>query len=171
MSFLTQELLRELIEYSPDTGVFVWRRRDGARPEWNNRYAGHVAGYFRPDGYVILSFYKQRYLAHRVAWLYVHGHWPADEIDHADGDPSNNRLANLREATAQQNNRNRAPNRTTGSGIKGVGWYRVTKRWMAQIKVNRKKIWLGYHVRFEDAVAARRAAEARYFGEFVRSAA
>ena len=90
---LTAELARDVMDYDPDTGVFRWKASRGARR------AGAVAGHLASIGYWYIQVDGRHYLAHRLAWLITNGAFPADQIDHIDGDRANNRLANFREAT------------------------------------------------------------------------
>src|SRR5688572_25778345 len=133
--FVTPERLRELLDYCPDTGVFVWTERAYSR--FRGRRAGTIA-----KGYVIIRVDGVAYFAHRLAWLHVHGRWPVAFIDHINGVKSDNRIANLREATYQQNARNSKSR--AASGLKGV--YRRTSnrdRWYAEIRIDGKTRCLG----------------------------
>lgn len=99
---LTQDILRSLLHYDPHTGVFTWLVDSGAR-----KVAGKVAGTLGvKHPCVYISIKRKKYLAHRLAWLYVHGVWPASQLDHIDGNPANNALVNLREANNAQNQQN-----------------------------------------------------------------
>lgn len=89
-------------------------------------------------------------------------------IDHRDGDRLNNQCGNLRPATKRQNGSNRKIHRNNSSGVSGVNWHKRIGKWQAQIRVNWERVYLGYFTNFEDAVAARKAAEKMYFGEFAR---
>jgi hypothetical protein len=100
-SELTQDELRRILHYSKRTGVFTWLVDSGAR-----KCAGLEAGTLSTMNRVYISIKRKKYLAHRLAWFYVYGVWPAAHVDHKDGDPTNNRLSNLREATAAQNQQN-----------------------------------------------------------------
>lgn len=101
MDTLTQERLKELLDYDPDTGIFVWK----TRPSQNVK-AGDIAGCKHSFGYVIICIRGTLYLAHRLAWLYVYGKWPENKIDHIDHDPGNTRIANLRDVTHSINMQN-----------------------------------------------------------------
>lgn len=114
MSELTQEYLKLLFVYDPETGNFI---HNPARPRetfktrrgfnvWRGQHAGRLAGCAREDGYIILWCNNRLYLAHRMAWLYAYGEMPEEEIDHIDGDPSNNSIKNLRKASHAQNCKN-----------------------------------------------------------------
>lgn len=161
---LSRERVGELLSYDPEAGVFTWKE---GRP--NQVSAGDTAGYTRRDGYMILVVDRKCYLAHRVAWLLAHGKWPAAMIDHIDGNPANNRLSNLREATCAQNMMNMALSPKNTSGVKGVSWDTKYKKYQAYITVAHRKKSLGYFVEKRDAMNARREAEAHYFGEYARA--
>lgn len=134
---LTAEHIRELLTYDPDTGIFRWRV---AR---NNRIkAGSIAGSFkRATGYVEIHIDNKCYLAHRLAWFYMAGEWPADDIDHRNLAKDDNRWSNLRPATQSQNNANRRVMGNSKTGIKGVT--KTRDRYRAQITVNGKRKYLG----------------------------
>jgi hypothetical protein len=95
---LTAEYLRQLLSYDPDTGLFRWRVQLGFRGK-----VGAVAGTTHSKGYRQIRIDGRIYRAHRLAWLYIHGEWPSGGLDHIDGNPANNAIANLRPATQQQN--------------------------------------------------------------------
>lgn len=155
--------LLELLDYSPDTGVFT--RKIGSR----NRRAGSVAG-SNSHGYREIKLDRKKYLAHRLAWFYVHGSWPKCLIDHIDMDRSNNRISNLREATHSTNKANRPRPANNKSGIKGVSFYKPTQKWQASICRQYKQTHLGFFESKESAAEAYRAAAGRLFGEFARVA-
>lgn len=160
---LTLARLRELLAYDPETGVFTWRVNRGAKR------AGDVAGNKNCVlGYVLIGIDYRTYLAHRLAWLYMTGEWPADEVDHWDLDGANNRWVNLREATKGENGANRPAPANNTSGYKGVYWHARAGRWMAQIMKNQRSLYLGLHDTREEAAAAYLAAASKEFGEFAR---
>lgn len=159
------ERVRAAFDYNPETGALTWRVRERAEfPSkrghsiWNARYPGREAGHSRRDGYKIVRFNGQRYLAHRLAWLIVHGGWPAF-IDHIDGDTGNNKLSNLRDVSISENGQNTKRSVRNTSGVIGVRWCGRDERWRAEITVAGKQHYLGDFVDFDDAVSARRAAE------------
>lgn len=160
------ELLRKLLEYDGNTGLFRWKARSpdmfgGSTAHcnrWNGRLAGKAAGMLRSDGYVSIAVYNQKYLAHRLAWSLHHGFEPI-EIDHINGDRADNRLVNLREVTRTENNMNSALQSNNVSGMPGVTWDNQTKRWRATIKQNSKTIDLGRWDTIYEAQAARKTAE------------
>lgn len=160
---LSRELLHELLDYDPITGLFKWRIKTNPRAR-----IGSVAGCTKPDGYRLIGIRKKDYYGHRLAWFYVHGVWPADEIDHINGNKDDNRICNLREATHQQNNRNKAVKKNTFSGVPGVSIYRPTGQWRARIFIDGREKSLGYYRTKDEAIAVRAEAEKRIFGEFAR---
>lgn len=166
---ITGDGARELLEYDPETGAFKWKRRDSrhfagtpgrtsshAAANWNARYAGKPALTAKTcDGYLHGNIHNRRVKAHRVAWLVVHGEWPDGQIDHINGDRSDNRISNLRVVSDAENKRNAKLYSTNKTGVPGVSWDRARGKWQAQCL--RKP--LGRFDTFEEAVAARREAE------------
>ena len=141
--------------YDPDTGKFfnqITRNNKGAS-------AGTEAGCIRSDGYVTISIDRTIYLAHRLAWLYVHGYMPENDLDHIDQDPSNNQISNLREVSRSCNAQNSGNPKDNTSGVKGIYWHKQVGKWHVQITTNRRKAYLGIYDDFDDAVCARLAAE------------
>ena len=149
----TQERLKELMHYDPETGVFTRRIDRG------NTRAGTVAGTTTSKGYGYVGVDGAQYMSHRLAYLYVYGEMPAGMLDHHDQDKGNNRISNLRPATATQNKLNTGVRAHNTSGYTGVSWRKETQKWLVQITVNRKTHNLGHFTSLEDAVAARKAAE------------
>jgi HNH endonuclease/AP2 domain len=159
---LTAERLREILDYHPESGIFYWRiaRRNGTR-------AGNIAGAKKAGGYIKISIDGRQHLAHRLAWLYVHGRWPAALIDHINGNPADNRIANLREASRSQNQANSGLRLGNRSGLKGIS-RKPYGTWSAQIFYQGTKHYLGTFATPEEAHAAYREAARRLFGEFAR---
>jgi len=163
MVALTAEKLRELLSYDPDTGLFTWRKRTS-----NRVTAGSVAGHpCRRDGRLMIGIGGKVYLAHRLAWLHVHGTMPK-EIDHVDGDPTNNRLNNLRECSHAQNQKNLKRAKHNTSGFKGVHYHRGAGKWRARIQSDGKTKSLGLHQTPEAAHAAYCGAALELHGDFAR---
>lgn len=136
---ITADRVRELLHYDPATGEFSWRApRRGVRPG--------KTGNVRPDGYVRIGIDGVAYLAHRLAWLYVTGEWPAVEVDHIDGNPNNNKFANLRDVPADTNMQNmrKATRGNRSSGLLGVSYHARDRLWRARIYVDGRDRVLGY---------------------------
>jgi hypothetical protein len=166
---LTAETLRELLNYDLETGVFTWRvARSGTRGK--GAIAGSIQAGRRGYRSVRIKLCGGKHLAHRLAWLYVTGEWPSEQIDHINGDSLDNRFANLRTATNAENTRNRKVHATNKLGIAGVAWRESHQRYVARICKDGVPIHLGYFNTIEDAVNARLAAAARLHGEFTAGA-
>lgn len=161
--FIDLRSLRTRVTYNPDTGAMLWTAHNRA-----DRVAKEV-GWIRPDGYRVVCFGHRRgpVMLHRLIWFYVHGHWPADQIDHINGKRSDNRLCNLREATPAQNNVNRAAKH--GRLFKGVTQLK-SGRWQAQIRVSGKNMYLGTFLTAEEAGAVYAANAKLFFGSLARQA-
>lgn len=154
--------LEDVLRYEPDTGKFFWLV---ARPR--KIRAGDLAGYTNPFGYIEIRYNKRNYRAHRVAWYLHTGQDPRTlHIDHINGNPTDNRIANLRLATPSQNAKNMRKRENTTSTYKGVSWHKKGGKWQAQIRVDGLNIYLGYFATQLDAHLAYCAAAARLHGEF-----
>lgn len=178
------DLLRKLLRYDPESGKLYWLPRPlqmfaneghGGPSRiclsWNAKWAGKEAFTAKTDeGYCTGRILRKTYRAHRVAWALMHGCWPPEQIDHINGDKSDNRASNLREATNAENQRNRGPQANNTSGFKGVTYYRKGGRWQAQIKVDGRVNHIGYFDTPEAAYAAYCAANRERHGEFGRVA-
>jgi len=158
---LTQERLKEVLSYSPDSGVFVWiKNRFGVIV---GRVAGNVSG---NRGYRRIKIDGRLYLAHRLAWLYMHGEWPKDEIDHINISRDDNRICNLREATRLQNSRNKKLRSDNSTGMKGVYWHGQSKKWQASAGLDGKLIYLGLFDDYELADLVASEFRSKYHNEF-----
>lgn len=160
---LTVKELRDRLHYDPDTGEFTWvlsNRTDKI---------GKRAGTVLPVGYIQFALCGHKQYAHRLAWLYMTGSWPVDQLDHINGNKSDNRWCNLREATNAQNGANRGAQRNNRtSGLKGVFRDRRLRirPWVSYITRNRENYRLGRFDTAEEAHLAYRAAAARLHGDF-----
>lgn len=154
------ELLREKLNYDPETGVFTWRH---AGPRW---CAGDVATKRMSHGYLRISLGGSRYLAHRLAWLYVYGVWPRPGLDHINGTVDDNRIANLRLADQRQNSANTRLNRRNKTGRRGVFFDPERNLFCAQIRRNGKRTHLGRFRTMEEASAAYVEAATATFGPY-----
>lgn len=151
-SDLSAERLHEFVEYNQSSGVFTWRKRPHARSTCR---PGDVASGGATGGYMRLSIGRDRYLQHRLAWLYVYGAFPAGELDHINGIKSDNRICNLREVSRVVNCQNvRSAYKSSASGFLGASYNKGMKKWRACIRSGGKKILLGYFQAPEQAHAA-----------------
>lgn len=157
---LTTEYFRSVLHYDPATGVFTWKVRTSSRVK-----VGDVAGCPDGHGYLCIMVGSRLYRAHRLAWLYVYGNWPEDQIDHINRNRSDNRISNLRGVTNKQNLQNASKYSHNTSGHAGVSWYKRISKWQAKITHNQKDVHLGYFSVLEEAIAARKAAEKLYWAD------
>lgn len=171
----SQAYLRERFDYDPDTGVVTWRIRPPIHfknthdcAAWNTRFAGTPAGWLIAAGYLAVCLDYQALRLHRVIFKWMTGEDPLHEVDHIDGDPCNNRWANLRPATHAENGRNLRTRQDSRLRIKRI-WQHPNGRFRAKIMLNGKEIHLGYFPTAEAAKAAYDKAAAELFGEFHRS--
>lgn len=162
---ISRERLTEVLHYNPVTGIFTWKV---ARRPYK---AFRVAGYVGTLGYIMIGIDGRKYTAHRLAWLYMTGEWPA-QVDHVDMNKSNNAWANLRIGGYPENNANKAVRADSLSGIKGVYKYpdRKKRPWNAKIRFNNKQYNLGYFATKEEASDAYYEAAVRFYGEYARRA-
>lgn len=132
--------LRSALHYNEETGAFTWLVSTNGRIK-----VGDPAGSLNSKGYMTIGFKGKERKAHRMAWLWKYGVWPTGQIDHIDGDKSNNRIANLREVTNTENqqNRRRARRDNKSTGLIGSKLHRKTGKYMANIGVDGKRIYLG----------------------------
>ena len=135
---LTQEYLKSILDYNSDTGIFTWKVNKSKRAK-----VGNIAGW-EYNGYREIEINNKKYKAHRLAWLYVNGKIPKNLIDHIDGDRSNNKISNLREATHQENSENYKIPKTNKSGVKNVSWYKNLNKWVVSISIRKTKKTIGY---------------------------
>jgi hypothetical protein len=156
------EYLRQRLRYEPETGKLYWREHPNMPTHWNTRYAGTEAFTANFKGYRHGTFDYGRYLAHRVAWALHHGHWPDNTLDHVNHDPADNRIENLRQVSQSDNMKNMKRHRNNTSGTTGVFWHSRRRKWLVNIRAHGRTLHLGYFADKQDAVAARKAAEARY---------
>ena len=135
-NIVSADYLRSILAYDADTGVFTRLVSVSSRAK-----VGDVAG-CKSNGYIVIRVFGKSRYAHRLAWLYVYGQWPAGDIDHIDGCGTNNRIANLRDVTHSTNMQNliQATIRNT-NGFLGV--MRSRKQWEARILVDGKRRYLG----------------------------
>lgn len=166
----TPERVRQLLRYDPVTGKLFWRPRplsaftDGGHTaahtcaKWNARWADKEAFTARNRGYFVGAVDGVNLPAHRVAWAIYRGSWPSQFIDHINGNPSDNRIENLRDVSHSDNHRNSSRRSDNTSGVTGVYWATSKQKWAAYIRAD-KTLALGRFDTFAEAVAARKAAE------------
>lgn len=140
-SIITPELVRAELDYDPSTGVFLWQPKPRRR-----RRAGCV----RSDGYLMIRIQGVLHYAHRLAWCHAMGEWPADQIDHINGDPGDNRLSNLRAVDGRTN----SENKRTAASSSTHGFFGVQRNhngWQALIQSKGKRYCLGTYQTPEEA--------------------
>lgn len=150
---LTAKRLREVLWYSPEIGIFLWRA-----PTSNRVKVGKMAGRLsKKDGYIRISLEGKSYLAHRLAFLYMTGDWPSGEVDHRYWRPDDNRWKHIRDVTHSLNQAHKkTANRTSKSGVLCIHWDSVNQKWRLQTRIE-KKVVGGRFSRLSDAKAAYRA--------------
>lgn len=161
---LDRQTLKRLLHYSPESGLFTWLVKSNGRVR-----VGQTAGSPNSDGYIQIKIFRRLYGAHRLAWLYVYGYWPPQEIDHINGNVADNRIENLREANRHEQMWNRKRPVTNTSGFKGVSFYKRRDCWRANIANGGKLVHLGYFKTPEAAHEAYVAAAKAIRGDYVRS--
>jgi hypothetical protein len=147
---LTAQTLRELLHYDQDSGALTWRVNRPPRG-----FKGEVAGCVMRNGYRAISFGGKRQYAHRIAWVITYGCWPDAHIDHINGDPLDNRIANLRDVSATVNMQNlRSQPRGAETKLFGATFSKEKGCYLSRIKVYGKFVYLGRFTTAEDAHAA-----------------
>lgn len=147
---ISVEEVRRLLHYDPLTGIFTRRVTTGGR---YGARAGSVAGTLKADsGYILVSLHSVQYRAHRLAWLYMTGEWPAGEVDHWNAVRDDNRWTNLRDLSTQHNAQNkRRAQRNSKTGLLGASWNAKDRRFASRIMVDGRYLSLGYHATAEAA--------------------
>jgi hypothetical protein len=150
------ELLKELFDYDPLTGLLRWKKKLSPRS-----MPGAVAGTERKTGYIIISLNGQKYYAHRICWAIYYNEQldPGVEIDHKYGNRNDNRISELRKSTRSEQAYNTKLLNNNRSGHRGVFWNKYDERWAAKITVQGKQIRLGGFKTKEEAIEARLKAE------------
>ena len=161
---LTSEIVQELLDYNPETGVFTWRPRDGwwfetegSYKRWNTRFAGKPAGYVNTTaaGYPSrkIKLLGKLRSASRLAFL-ARGESPPARVGRANRDSLNNRWSNLAPCSQAENGRNQSMHRNNSSGVNGVYWHKATGKWVAQVGLNGKCRHLGMFDDIDEAATA-----------------
>lgn len=161
-----QDDLKKCLKYEIKTGEFKWIIRISKKVK-----VGDTAGTFDKKGYCRIAIKGIRYQAHRLAWLYIYGHFPKEYIDHIDGNPRNNRIENLRECTLAENSQNIRAHIDAFSKYVGVSWYKRYGKWRAKIQLNGKEKCLGYFDTEDQAFNAYKKEKSKLhtFNPYVRS--
>jgi hypothetical protein len=151
--------IKDILSYDMETGEFRWKINRGGFAK-----AGTMAGSIDTHGYRQIMLQRKLYLAHRLAWFYVTGEWPKYQIDHIDGDRTNNRFANLRDVIKITNvqNQKSAHSNNKSSGLLGVSWRADIGKWVAGIRISGKRKSLGHFTSKEEAHAAYITAKRKY---------
>jgi hypothetical protein len=161
MGNITVSELQRRFDYRDD-GVLVRKVRASNQP------AGTVAGSIANTGYVMISIDRRDYLAHRLVWLHFRGEWPDGDLDHINGIKHDNRIENLRLATKMQNMANIGRFSSNTSGAKGVHWLASKRKWQARIRIDGRRVHLGYFDTLTAAAKAYDEAALKHRGEFAR---
>lgn len=160
---LSREVVRELLDYDPETGVFTWRVRgkrwfdtDRNHQSWNAKNAGKRAGSikaYRKGGYLgrVIGIFGRLYNEHRIVWMWMTQDPMPEQIDHVNRNGTDNRWINLRDSSHSGNARNHSKRRDNSSGFTGVYWSKDTGKWRAGCRVDGEMNWLGLFSDIEDA--------------------
>lgn len=153
--------LHEILKYDPITGKLFWKMTRGGVS------IGEEAGWVdESSGYKRISIYGATKYAHVVAWELFHGEIPNGQVDHINGDKTDNRIANLRECSPAQNAQNRKNRVDNKSGVKGASWNASRRKWCARVTVNKKVFFLGFFSNITDAEKEIAKFRDRHHGEF-----
>lgn len=168
---INQSELKTLLHYNPYTGIFTWNTRsrsyfitDSTWKMWNTRFAGTIAGTTRVNikSYKIIQVKRQRYYIHRLAFLFMTGEFPTQQVDHINGDGTDNRWCNIRSVTSRENSKNSRLRSDNTSGCVGVSWFKSRNKWCVRIKHRGVYLSCGYFNNKEDAIRVRKLAEIEY---------
>ena len=144
-NYINQDALKARLKYEPSTGNFIWLKADGRRIK-----IGMIAGTSN-RGYITIQIDKIIYRAHRLAWLYMTGSYPANCIDHINGIRNDNRWKNLRDVTMSENQQNRLVSKNNKLGVLGIIFDKHRKKYRAAIAVNGKTTFIGRFNTIEEA--------------------
>lgn len=166
---ILQKEIKSRLSYDAESGIFRWKLRPISECKneryfkaWNKSFCGKVAGTLS-HGYVVITIDSKVYRAHWLAWIFVNGDCDIDQIDHINGNRSDNRISNLRMVNNKENSKNSSLGKNNKSGILGVSWDKKRAKWKSRIFNDGKEIHLGRFEDFFEACCARKSAE-RYYG-------
>lgn len=175
MTELTQEIVRELLDYDSETGILTWKERDvkwfndslkrtakHVAATWNTRYSNKEAAYIKGEGYYEIKVLGKGYKAHRIIWLWMTGSFPKEHIDHINHNRSDNRWINLRSVSLLDNMRNKKRQFNNKTGMSGVFYKESTKRYHVYFRIKGKHTFLGSFIDKEQAFEIRKEAEIKY---------
>lgn len=168
------DFLNQCFDYNEETGIIVWKYRpishfasQASQSRFNKLFAGNIAGSnlktHSGKTYIKIMINNINYSAHRIAWAIANGSCDEEmEIDHINGNGTDNKISNLRLVSNIENGKNRKLYKTNSSGVSGVVFRKDSKKWRATISINGKKINLGSFISMSDAIKARKLAENYY---------
>jgi hypothetical protein len=169
------QTIKECLKYNRKDGTLIWRTRPRHHfkdkniwTRFNTLYAGKVAGTLQNEGYLHVQINHKKILAHRIVWLLLKGRWPKKLIDHADGDGTNNRANNIREADVYQNRMN-SVSKVNASGYKNV-YAHSSGKWVAMIKHRGRHIYGGLFDSAEEAAKKAKELRIKFHGKFANHA-
>lgn len=157
---ITQDKLKDYLDYKE--GKLFWKKQPSSVIN-----VGSEAGHTNFRGYVQIKIFNKRYYAHRIIFFMFNGYFP-QEVDHIDGNKSNNKIENLRDSTKSQNNMNVRKRKDNTSGIKGVTWDKRCKKWKAQGQANKKRYYLGSYEDIEMATQVINEFRKQHHNEYAR---
>lgn len=157
---------KEYLSYNPDSGQLTW-----LKDRSSNAVAGDIAGYKRKDGYIIISLFGEKYLAHRIAWELFYESKCPEFIDHINGITSDNKITNLRPASHSQNMMNRKMQKNNKSGYTGVRWVEKRGKYQARCNFGHKEKFLGYYESADMAYSAYSRHCKEVYGDFFKDGA
>lgn len=149
---MTQTLLKEIINYNPQTGLFTWKIDLSSR-----KREGRLSSNSLEKGYPKITIFTKTYFAHHLVFLYMKGTIP-NEVDHVNHIRDDNRWCNLRSVSRKENTRNASMRKDNKSGVTGVTWHKATQKWAVQI--GKEGRWLGVYSDIDEAIRVRQIAEA-----------
>jgi hypothetical protein len=164
---ISQEIVKTLFDYRED-GVLIRKTKVGGRSGDIGRPVGFVLKDAKRPGkmYMATKISGQHFCIHRLIWVWHHGDWP-EQLDHIDRNTLNNKIENLRSASASKNMMNRKTFKNNKSGYRGVSWHKTQKKWFAYVDADKKRKNLGYFDSLEEAANVANEARKTFHGQFL----